>query len=102
MGVFARLLGRSKAKREASAAEVPGDDAPENASAPEAVEGAAPAEAPGSSEDGHEGVAAGADGSGTRASDGAEGAEGAESAEIPKQQSADEAADSEAGEGARR
>ncbi|MFF2200142.1 hypothetical protein [Streptomyces sp. NPDC058145] len=99
MGVFARLLGRSKAKREASAAEVRGEGAPGEAATPEAVEGAETAEATGSSEDGHEGAAAGAEAAGTSVTEDAEGAEGAE---IPKQQSADEAADSEAGEGARR
>ncbi|KAB7844352.1 hypothetical protein [Streptomyces mobaraensis] len=38
----------------------------------------------------------------TRAAEGGEGGEGAEGVDIPKQQSADEAADSEAGEGARK
>ncbi|MGW5372011.1 hypothetical protein ACWER6_13035 [Streptomyces sp. NPDC004009] len=94
MGVFARLLGRSKPKPEAPAAVARVGDGPGEAAAPEAV--AETAQATGSSEDGHEDAAAGAQAAGAR------GAEGGEGADIPRQQSADEAADSEAGEGARR
>jgi hypothetical protein len=85
MGVFARLLRRSKAAEEASAAEAQtgpvtaGSDAetPDEAKGSPGTEGEAPTE----------------ESSGATASDGVD---------IPKQQSADEAADSEAGEGARK
>ncbi|MFF0835122.1 MULTISPECIES: hypothetical protein [unclassified Streptomyces] len=97
MGVFARLLGRSKPKPEAPAAVARTGDGPGEAAAPEAVEVVAEtADAADSSGDGHEDAAAGAQAAGAR------GAEGGEGADIPKQQSADEVADSEAGEGARR
>lgn len=84
MGVFARLLRRSKATEETSAAEVP------NPSGPAGTEAEVTAEAKGSS--GGEGAAT------------AEPAEAgtAEDVGIPRQQTADRAADNEAGEGARR
>ncbi|MGW5328590.1 hypothetical protein [Streptomyces sp. NPDC004014] len=97
MGVFARLLGRSQPKPEAPAAVAPISDGPGEAAAPEVVEVVAEtADAVDSSGDGHDDAAAGAQAAGAR------GAEGGEGADIPTQQSADEAADSEAGEGARR
>ncbi|WP_250402206.1 hypothetical protein [Streptomyces cellostaticus] len=99
MGVFSRLLGSSKAKREAPAAEGPGGGAPEQVAAPEQVEGTETAGPTGATEGGRVGATAGADASEDRVTEDAGTAEGAE---IPKQQSADEAADSEAGEGARR
>ncbi|MEV8432735.1 hypothetical protein PGH47_31465 [Streptomyces sp. HUAS 31] len=83
MGVFARLFRRSKATEEASTVEVQADTptAEETAEAKGSVEAQAEEAAPTTSE--------------AVASDGDDGVE------IPKQQSADEAADSEAGEGAR-
>ncbi|GAA3533034.1 hypothetical protein [Streptomyces osmaniensis] len=88
MGVFARLFRRSKATEEASTVEVQADTPTAEQAAEETAEvkGSAEAQAeeaaqPSASEsvpaDGDDGV------------------------DIPKQQSADEAADSEAGEGAR-
>ncbi|MES4890495.1 hypothetical protein [Streptomyces sp. NPDC096012] len=98
MGVFARLLGRSKATQEASAAEAPSDPEPEGAEAataePAEAEGAESAEARGSAGDGRDDENARPE-AGT--DDDVTG-----SADIPKQQSAEEAADSEAGDGARR
>lgn len=113
MGVFARLLGRSKATRETSAAEAQAGSEPETAEAaaaePAAVEPAevepaevqhaepakteGPAEAEGPAGDGREDVTA-------RTETGTDDVSGG--ADIPKQQSADEAADNEAGDGARR
>ncbi|MGW3357653.1 hypothetical protein ACWDFL_19850 [Streptomyces bungoensis] len=94
MGVFARLLGRSKTAQDAAAAEVPpagtGPDEAEVAAA--VAETARTAEAEGTAEDGQEAAAAEAD---------AAGAAAAENAEIPQQQSAAGVADREAGEGAR-
>ena len=101
MGVFARLFGRSKAPvegpEEAPAAEAETGVEPAAAEA-EAV--ARPTEAEDSAADaredgtaGKEAVESGAAGSDSGAS--------ADAAEIPKQQSAEEAADNEAGEGAR-
>ncbi|MEU1403751.1 hypothetical protein ABZ471_15510 [Streptomyces sp. NPDC005728] len=90
MGVFARLLGRSKATQEEAAAAAPQTDT--ESAAAEAAEAAPAAEATGTTEEGREGAAAEPE---------AAGAATAEGAEIPKQQSADEVADSEAGEGAR-
>ncbi|MEU6545063.1 hypothetical protein [Streptomyces sp. NPDC046859] len=79
MGVFARIFGRSKVSEEASSSE------------PEA--GSGTAESSGRAEAEAAAPAAAADSDGTGTDDGVE---------IPKQQSADEAADSDAGEGARR
>ncbi|MET8249048.1 hypothetical protein ABZV31_34555 [Streptomyces sp. NPDC005202] len=86
MGVFARLFRRSKAAEEASTAEEQADAA----AGSEAARGEADVSA------GAEGGAAEA----TKADDGAEDT-GADGVEIPRQQSAEEAAEPEAGEGAR-
>jgi hypothetical protein len=98
MGVFARLLGRSKATQEASAAEAQAGPEPEGAEAaaaePAEAEGAESAEARGSAGDGRDDETA-------RPEAGTEG-DATGSADIPKQQSAEEAADNEAGDGARR
>jgi hypothetical protein len=108
MGVFARLLGRSKATQEASAAEAQAGSEPEGAEAAAAepaeaksaevksaeVKGAESAEPKDSAEDGRLDVTARTvAGTDDDASGGAD---------IPKQQSAEEAADNEAGDGARR
>ncbi|MET8772923.1 hypothetical protein [Streptomyces sp. NPDC004658] len=97
MGVFARLLGRSKATPEASATAAGADTEPEGTEAEQAesaeVRGAGSAEAEDPSGDGHEDGAVRPD-SGTD--------DASEGAGIPRQQSAGEAADSETGEGARR
>ncbi|MFF7309457.1 hypothetical protein [Streptomyces sp. NPDC008137] len=85
MGVFARLLRRSKATPEAPAAEAQSDTAKAGSEAEEA------AESP---------EAKGADGATETAEASAEAGEG-EGVDIPKQQSTDKAADNEAGEGAR-
>ncbi|MGW1030471.1 hypothetical protein ACWD4J_43720 [Streptomyces sp. NPDC002577] len=96
MGVFARFLRRSKGKEEASTAEAPAESLT-------AESGAETEEAKGSSEVGTNPV----DNTDTDA-EAQETAEAdaekntAESVEIPKQQSAEEAADNEAGEGARK
>ncbi|MGW7663560.1 hypothetical protein [Streptomyces sp. NPDC054756] len=94
MGVFARIFGRSKVSEEASSAEV-GADAGTETAEPAAEAAAETAEPSGPSgaeaEETAPAAAAGTDGTGTD-----------DGVEIPKQQSADEAADSEAGEGARR
>ncbi|MFI1358915.1 hypothetical protein ACH4TV_35925 [Streptomyces sp. NPDC020898] len=91
MGVFARLLGRSKTTKEASTGEEQAvtvtDESPAEES--EAAKGSPEA------------------GSGAESETTAEKPEAAavpatEGVEIPKQQSAEEAADSEAGEGARK
>ncbi|MFC8247250.1 hypothetical protein [Streptomyces chartreusis] len=87
MGVFARLFRRSKATEEASTAEVQADT-------PTAEQAAEETEAKGSTEAQAEEAAR------PSASESAP-ADGDDGVEIPKQQSADEAADSEAGEGAR-
>ncbi|MBL1108697.1 hypothetical protein JK361_29625 [Streptomyces sp. 5-8] len=100
MGVFARLLGRSKVTPEASDAAAPAGPEPAGAEAEQAdrTESAETGEA-GSAEateavgDGHEDVAVRSD-AGTD--------DTSESTGIPRQQSAGEAADSEAGEGALR
>ncbi|MFE7273199.1 hypothetical protein [Streptomyces sp. NPDC057623] len=88
MGVFARIFRRSKTTEEASTVEAQADTPTAEPAAEEA------AETKGSVE--------------TKAEDAAESAaaesveaDGDDGVEIPKQQSADEAADSEAGEGAR-
>ncbi|MFJ8464113.1 hypothetical protein [Streptomyces swartbergensis] len=90
MGVFARLLRRSKATEEA-----PAEAQADKATAGTEAEETAGAEA-----------AKGADGAAEAAESAAEAAESAEVTEtegvdIPKQQSTDKAADNEAGEGAR-
>ncbi|CAL9549675.1 hypothetical protein SUDANB58_04419 [Streptomyces sp. enrichment culture] len=86
MGVFARLLRRSKATEEAPAAEAQAD-----APAPAQTE-----EAAGKGADG-----AGAGPAAQPAVTEAAGDAGSESVDIPQQQSAGKAADNEAGEGAR-
>jgi len=88
MGVFARLLRRSKAAEETSTAEAQADTLSAEPAADEAAEVTEPAEA------GTEETA------GSTVTEAVE-AVAAESVEIPQQQSADKAADSEAGEGAR-
>ncbi|MEV7080989.1 hypothetical protein AB0N88_21040 [Streptomyces sp. NPDC093516] len=88
MGVFARLLRRSKATAEAPAAEA-GSDAAKTGD--ETEEEAATAEAK---------TAEGATEGTGPAAEGAEGTDG-EGVDIPKQQCTDKAADNEAGEGAR-
>ncbi|MGY4998492.1 hypothetical protein [Streptomyces sp. 900105245] len=93
MGVFARLLGRSKTTQEPSAAEAPAGREPDEAeAAAESAEakGAEPAAARGSAEEEREDVPA-------RIEAGTED-DASQSTGIPKQ----EAADSEAGDGARR
>ncbi|MGW0863159.1 hypothetical protein [Streptomyces sp. NPDC002611] len=92
MGVFARLLRRSKATPEASAAEAQTDTAKAGSEAEEAAE--AP-EAKGA--EGAEGAGEAAEASAETAAEATEG----EGVDIPKQQSTDKAADNEAGEGAR-
>ncbi|QJS09603.1 hypothetical protein HKX69_08740 [Streptomyces argyrophyllae] len=94
MGVFARLLGRSKAGREASATAARAGTEPEAAEAEAAgATGTGPAEATDASGDGHGDGAVHSD-SGTD--------DASEGAGIPRQQSAGEAVDSEAGDNARR
>ncbi|MEV5149208.1 hypothetical protein [Streptomyces sp. NPDC052727] len=97
MGVFARLLGRSKATPEAPATAVSADTEPDETEAEQAEtaesRGTGSAEAKDASGDGHEDVTVRSD-SGTD--------DASEGAGIPRQQSAGEAADSEAGEDARR
>ncbi|MEU6600804.1 hypothetical protein [Streptomyces flaveolus] len=96
MGVFARLLGRSKATPETSTTAVSAGTKPEETEAEaELVEAreAGSAEAKDGSGVGHEDVAVRSD-SGTD--------DASEGAGIPRQQAAGEAADSEAGEDARR
>jgi hypothetical protein len=83
MGVFARLIRRSKSTEDATAAEAPAESAP----APE--EGAPEAGK----------AAAAADPAAVPAPEGDEA--GGEGVEIPKQQSAGDVADSEAGESSR-
>ncbi|MGI5429050.1 hypothetical protein [Streptomyces sp. CA-179760] len=89
MGVFARLLRRSKATPEAHAAEAQSDTAK---AGPEAEEAAEAPEAKGA--DGATEAAEASAGAPTEATEG-------EGVDIPKQQSTDKAADNEAGEGAR-
>jgi hypothetical protein len=93
MGVFARLLRRSKTTEEAATTEAQADAPKAEAEAQETAEakGSTKAEADARAEDAVEETAAAAD----------EDTSG-EGVDIPKQQSADEAADSEAGEGARK
>lgn len=87
MGVFARLFRRSKATEGASTVEVQADTPTAEQAAEETAEekGSAEAQAEEPAPTAPESVATGGD----------------DGVEIPKQQSADEAADSEAGEGAR-
>lgn len=89
MGVFARLLRRSKATEEAAPAAEAGSDTAQAGS--EAAEAASTAE-----------VKA-AEGTPEAAEPGVKGSEGAESegVDIPRQQSTDKAADNEAGDSAR-
>ncbi|MYS89867.1 MULTISPECIES: hypothetical protein [Streptomyces] len=90
MGVFARLLRRSKATEEAApAAEAQADKATAGTEAEETA--------------GADAAAKGADGAAEAAEPVAEAAEVTETegVDIPKQQSTDKAADNEAGEGAR-
>ncbi|MFI7016956.1 hypothetical protein [Streptomyces sp. NPDC050164] len=89
MGVFARLLRRSKATEEAPAAEAQADKATAGTEAEETA--------------GAEAAVKGADGVAEAAAPAAAAAEATESegVDIPKQQSTDKAADNEAGEGAR-
>ncbi|MFG2606998.1 hypothetical protein ACGFT2_26170 [Streptomyces sp. NPDC048514] len=98
MGVFARLLGRSKATQEASAAEAQAGPEPAGAEAVAAesaeAKEAESAEARGSAEDGRDEV--------TERPEAATDDDATGNADIPKQQSAEEAADNEAGDGARR
>lgn len=94
MGVFARIFGRSKATPETPDAEAQTGTAPEGAEAAEtepAAKEAVSAKAEGSAGDGPEEVSARSDVGTDDASEGSG---------IPKQQSAEEAADT-AGEGAR-
>ncbi|MFF5531866.1 hypothetical protein ACFY71_05240 [Streptomyces cinerochromogenes] len=100
MGVFARLLGRSKVTPEASDAPANTGSEPEGADAeqaevtvPASEAGAAEAEEASGDEHGHGDVAVRSDSGADDASEGAG---------IRRQQSAGEAADREAGEGARR
>jgi hypothetical protein len=110
MGVFARLLRRSKATEEASTAETQADIRTAEPAAEEAGEAKGSTDA--KAEVVTEPQAEGRTGAGVAETAGAEDADGttateavedaaAEGVEIPKQQSADEAADREAGEGAR-
>lgn len=110
MGVFARLLGRSKATREASAAAAKagtqpvGAGAEESRSAAPRAKGVGAARVPGSS--GREGEGSGQDADEGRADvaarQGADAEDASEGSGIPRQQSAEEAADSETGEGVRK
>ncbi|MER7896383.1 hypothetical protein ABTX62_09695 [Streptomyces sp. NPDC096046] len=87
MGVFARLLRRSKATAETPAAEARTDKTAETET--EAAETAEPKNGDGTAE-----------AAGPAAEAPAQATEG-EGVDIPKQQSTDKAADNEAGEGAR-
>lgn len=104
MGVFARLLRKSKATEEASTAEVQAgtQSADTEAEVTEAAKGSSEAsqasestETPGSSEPSGSGC-----GAATAAAE-VTGAATTEDVEIPQQQTAAKAADNEAGEGAR-
>ncbi|GAA4321464.1 hypothetical protein GCM10023086_46160 [Streptomyces venetus] len=91
MGVFARILRRSKATAEAPAAEAQADGVKDGSEADKAAEAAETAKEKGS------------DGAAEPAEPAAEAPESGEteSVDIPKQQSTDMAADNEAGENAR-
>ncbi|WP_225101049.1 hypothetical protein [Streptomyces sp. CoH27] len=102
MGVFARIFGKSKATPETSDTEATAGVEPDGAEvatesesteSEAAAKEAGAAEAKGSAGDGHADVPARSDAGADEASEGSG---------IPKQQSAEEAADSAAGEGARR
>ncbi|WP_150135309.1 hypothetical protein [Streptomyces hyaluromycini] len=93
MGVFAWFLGKKPKASEEPDAKVPAGAEPDGPGPENAAEEAAEAAAKGSGED--DGRSADASTETERA------AVAAESTEIPKQQSAKEAADNEAGEGAR-
>jgi hypothetical protein len=98
MGVFARLLRRSKATEEAVVAEVATEQAPTAAEQPDeatAAEDAAEQAVQPEPEPDEAGEAA-------EPATKADLVAATESVEIPRQQSADEAADQEAGEGARK
>ncbi|MEU6550906.1 hypothetical protein ABZ915_11620 [Streptomyces sp. NPDC046915] len=104
MGVFARLLRRSKATDEASATEpLTGAESggPETEESPEEATASATAASTVSSQSGATEI--GPTAAEAASSDGGETgrAAAAEATEIPKQQSAEEAADNEAGDGAR-
>ncbi|MEU4655431.1 hypothetical protein AB0G32_16075 [Streptomyces sp. NPDC023723] len=88
MGVFTRLLRRSKATEEAAATEAAVGAPAAEAEAEKAAVAAEPA-------------GAGADGAAQPAVEETAGGAGSDGVEIPKQQSAGEAVDNEAGEGAR-
>ena len=92
MGVFARLLGKSKATEEASTAETQADTQTAEPTADEAVGAKESTEAEAGSDSAAE------DTDGLTATEAVE--DTAEGVEIPKQQSAEEAADREVGEGA--
>ncbi|MGX1565389.1 hypothetical protein [Streptomyces sp. NPDC055506] len=89
MGVFARLLRRSKTTAEAPAAEAQADTAK---AGPEAEEASGDPEAKAA-----DGATEAAEASAEAPAEATEG----EGLDIPKQQSTDKAADNEAGEGAR-
>jgi hypothetical protein len=89
MGVFARIFRRSKAAEEASTAEAQADTPTAEPAAEEATEAKGEAEAKADEDTAQPVVSESVE------------ADGDDGVEIPKQQSADEAADSEAGEGAR-
>ncbi|MFD4508549.1 hypothetical protein [Streptomyces sp. NPDC058457] len=95
MGVFARFLGKKPKASEEPDAKVPTGAEPDGPGPENAAEEAAEEAAKGSGED--DGRSADASTETERAAVAA----AAESTEIPKQQSAKEAADNEAGEGAR-
>ncbi|MET7684166.1 hypothetical protein [Streptomyces sp. NPDC005423] len=99
MGVFARLLRRSKATEEGSTAEAQAAPETAEAAAEQVVVGEATVADPTGSTDGT--AAKEAEDAEVAAETEAEGSAGAEAVEIPKQQSAEKAADSGAGEGAR-
>ncbi|MBZ9639518.1 hypothetical protein [Streptomyces sp. PSKA30] len=90
MGVFARLLRRSKAKEEAATAETQADTPSAGSEADEAGEAKGTTEAEAEAGAGTETTTATDEGDGT----------GPEAVGIPQQQSAGKAADSEADEGA--
>ncbi|WP_458246035.1 hypothetical protein [Streptomyces sp. MAI_2237] len=94
MGVFARLLRRSKVTEEASSVEVSADARTTGPEAEEAAEAKGPA--------GTDERTATESTEPTAAEDGEDGEAGSDvGVEIPQQQSAEATADSEAGEGAR-
>ncbi|WP_416960186.1 hypothetical protein [Streptomyces sp. Agncl-13] len=94
MGVFDRILRRSKATEEASTAEAQAGTQTAGPLTAEAADEATETEAGTGAEDTVETTA-------TEAVETVEAADAVDSVEIPKQQSAEVAADNEAGEGAR-